>query len=50
VAIASAQPVDLSRRDDASVRAIARDTDSALAIPTPQRVEADPERSRCLSS
>src|SRR4029079_11500551 len=47
-AVVGAEPLDLGRRDDAAVRGVPLDADLALAIPTPQRVEADPERTRCL--
>ena len=41
---AAAKPLDLGGGDDAAVGGVALDADLAVAVPAPQRVEADPER------
>ena len=41
----AAEPLDLGGGDDAAVGGVALDPDLAVAIPAPQRVDADPERS-----
>src|SRR5262249_6114733 len=49
LALATAQPLDLARRDDAAVRVVTPHTDATLPVPPAQGVEADPECPRPLA-
>ena len=47
--LAAAQAFHLASRNDAPVCRVALDADATLPVPAPQRVEADPERTRSLA-
>ena len=49
VAVGSADPLDLGRRDDTAVALVAARLDPAVAIPAPDRVDADTERTGGLA-